>query len=160
MDGGAIRKRRARALVSQLQPSIGHRELGVVRQELGWQRHECRVEVIESAAGPGNVLLCEVEREHITEVVCGFGEKGVRAEIVASRAARKIREYLDADAPVGQHLADQLMLPVALAGGGRFRTLPLSLHSETNMDVIRAFLDVDVDVEAHARGRVVHITRR
>jgi RNA 3'-terminal phosphate cyclase (ATP) len=159
VDGGAIRRRRARALVSQLQPSIAHRELEVVRQGLGWQHDECTVEVIDNAAGPGNVLFCEVEREHITEVACGFGERGVRAEIVASRAAREMRAYLDADAPVGQHLADQLMLPMALAGG-RFLTLPLSSHSETSIDVIRAFLDVDVDVEAHEHGAAVHIARR
>ena len=44
--------------------------------------------------------------------------------------------------PVGEHLADQLLLPLALAGGGEFVTLPPSSHFTTNCEVIGRFLDV------------------
>jgi RNA 3'-terminal phosphate cyclase (ATP) len=37
------------------------------------------------------------------------------------------------------HLADQLMIPLALAGGGAFRTTGLSPHSRTSLEVIRMF---------------------
>jgi RNA 3'-terminal phosphate cyclase (ATP) len=37
------------------------------------------------------------------------------------------------------HLADQLLLPLALAGAGSFRTIGLSSHSRTNLDIIRLF---------------------
>lgn len=158
IDGGEVRQRRARVLISQLRRSIAHRELAVVRDGLGWQHRECTVEVIDSAAGPGNVLFCEVEREHVTEMVSAFGEKGVPAEAVARRAVDEMRAYLDAGVPVGEHLADQLMLPMALAGGGRYRTLPLSLHARTNQDVIGMFLDVDV--EPDERGATVTMVRR
>jgi RNA 3'-terminal phosphate cyclase (ATP) len=36
------------------------------------------------------------------------------------------------------------MVPMALAGGGSFRTLPLSRHSTTNIEVIKKFLDVEI----------------
>jgi RNA 3'-terminal phosphate cyclase (ATP) len=39
-----------------------------------------------------------------------------------------------------------LLLPMALWGGGSFTTFPLSLHSTTNIEVIRIFLDVAIDV--------------
>jgi len=53
---------------------------------------------------------------------------------------------------VGEHLADQLLLPLAVAGGGRFRCADLSLHASTNIDTIRAFLDVQIRTEKHAGG--------
>jgi RNA 3'-terminal phosphate cyclase (ATP) len=43
----------------------------------------------------------------------------------------------------GEHLADQLLLPFALAGGGAFTAEKLNLHSRTNMEIIRCFLPVD-----------------
>ena len=58
----------------------------------------------------------------------------------------EIREYLAAGVPVARHLADQLMIPMAMAGGGTFRTLPLTLHSTTNIEILKKFLDVQVDV--------------
>jgi RNA 3'-terminal phosphate cyclase (ATP) len=39
------------------------------------------------------------------------------------------------------------MIPMALAGGGRFLTLPPTRHSQTNMEVIRKFLAVDIYAE-------------
>jgi RNA 3'-terminal phosphate cyclase (ATP) len=59
--------------------------------------------------------------------------------------------------PVGQHLADQLLLPLGIGahqgtGGGTFRTLDLTPHAWTHIDVLRAFLDVDVRVEESAGG--------
>ena len=76
----------------------------------------------------------------------GFAERGVRAEKVASRAANEMIEFHSSGATVGVRLADQLMIPFALAGAGEFRTPPLSQHSRTNLDVIRHFLDVQIAV--------------
>jgi RNA 3'-terminal phosphate cyclase (ATP) len=39
-----------------------------------------------------------------------------------------------------RHLADQLLVPIARAGGGAFRTGPLSHHTTTNIAVIEQFL--------------------
>jgi RNA 3'-terminal phosphate cyclase (ATP) len=48
--------------------------------------------------------------------------------------------------PVGRNLAEQLLIPMALAGAGRFRTGPLSRHTTTNLEVIRQFLDLAIDL--------------
>lgn len=45
---------------------------------------------------------------------------------------------------MGIHLADQLLLPLALAGAGGFRTQAVTPHTTTNADVIRRFLDVPI----------------
>ena len=48
---------------------------------------------------------------------------------------------------VGEHLADQLLLPMALARGGSFTTVPPSRHTTTNIEIIRKFLDVEIGAE-------------
>ena len=147
LERGAIVRRRARALVARLPRQIADRELAVVRARLGWSEEELEAVVVDGEArGPGNVLLLEIESEHVTELFSGFGQVGVRAEAVAERAVDEARRYLAAGVPVGPHLADQLLMPLALAGGGAFRTTGLSSHSRTNLDVIRAFLAIRVFV--------------
>jgi RNA 3'-terminal phosphate cyclase (ATP) len=142
-DRGAIVKRAARAVVSNLPWSIGQREIQRLGERLGWEAGAFCVEEVESA-GPGNVVLVELACEHLTEVFVGFGEKGVRAEAVADRAADQLTAYLASDAPVGPHLADQLVLPMALAGGGRFRTAAPTPHTRTQLAVVQRFLEVTV----------------
>jgi RNA 3'-terminal phosphate cyclase (ATP) len=78
----------------------------------------------------------------------------VRAEEVAERVVQEVRSYLAADVPVGPHLADQLILPLALAGGGSFRTLPMTAHTETNLDVVQRFLPIRSRCVAEARDCV------
>ena len=80
----------------------------------------------------------------MTEIFTGFGERGVRAEAVAERAVRAAQRYLAFDVAAGAYLADQLLIPLALAGSGAFTTLPLSQHTTTNIHVIRQFLDVEI----------------
>jgi RNA 3'-terminal phosphate cyclase (ATP) len=76
----------------------------------------------------------------------------VRAEEVAEGVAREVRQYLDADVPVGPHLADQLLIPLALAGAGRFRTVAPSEHTRTNIATLRHFVDVRVIAEEIGSG--------
>ncbi|HEY9403847.1 MAG TPA: RNA 3'-terminal phosphate cyclase [Pyrinomonadaceae bacterium] len=144
---GRVKARRARALVVKLPPSVGERELGVVAEQLGWgdsPGDELRVETSQNAISPGNVLTLEIESEHLTEVFTGIGERGVRAETIAERAAGEARAYLETDAPVGEHLADQLLIPLALAGGGSYTTGQPTLHTTTNIEVVKMFLDVRI----------------
>ena len=150
-ERGEIRSRRARAIVSRLPRSIAVREVKKCCSQLGWSEDCSCVETAENSPGAGNVLMVEVEGEHLTEVFTGFGELGVKAEKVASEVARAVREYLAAGVPVGRHLADQLLIPLAMAGGGSFHTLPLSRHTTTNSTIIQEFLDVSITSEAGDR---------
>jgi len=140
IERGEMQSRLAIARVAALPKNIAERELQRVADRLGFECHERHAEVIENSRGPGNVLVISLASKHVTEVVTGFGERGVSAERVADNAIDEVREYLTAEVPVGSHLADQLMLPLALAGDGSFRTLSLTPHSTTNMAVIQRFL--------------------
>ncbi len=145
-ERGAVLRRSATATVARLPRSIGERELKVVKDRLGWSDECCRVEEVPSSAGPGNALSIRIESEHCAEVFTGFGERGVSAEKVAGDTVDLVEEYLAANVPVGPYLADQLLLPMALAGGGSFRTLAPTRHMTTNAEVIRFFLPIEVEM--------------
>lgn len=143
LQRGALRSTSALALVSALPVAVGRRELEVVHERTGWSRSCLRTEQIEGR-GPGNVLLLELEHEGGITVITGFGEKGVRAEHVAARAVDEAERFLAVDVPVCEHLADQLLLPLALAGGGSFRTVAPSLHTRTNAEIVSQWLPVGI----------------
>ncbi len=144
VERGGIRRQTARAAVSNLPLSIARRELKVVGRQLGWPSESLKAVAVDDAQGPGNVLTLAVESDSLTEVFTGFGERGVSAEKVAARAAGQVRDYLARNVPVGRYLADQLLVPLAMAGGGKFRTLPPSRHTRTNIDIIQHFLDIAI----------------
>ena len=109
--------------------------------------------ILEDAGSEEVILTIEIESEHITEVFTGFGEKGVSAEQVAKRAVKSVQEYLTINVPVGRYLADQLLIPMALAGGGKFRTLSPSRHTTTNVEIIKKFLDVQITVSEYDQNQ-------
>jgi RNA 3'-terminal phosphate cyclase (ATP) len=145
LERGPITHRCARGVVARLPRHIAEREVRVVGRELEWDDKLLQVEEW-SSRGPGNVLLVEVGSREVMEVFAGFGERGVRAEAVADGVVREVRDYLEAEVPIGPHLADQLILPLALAGGGSFRTLRPTPHTLTNIEVVKRFLPVEVEV--------------
>ncbi len=145
-ERGAVLRLRAVALVARLPRHVAERELKVLKRDLRLDASDLRIEEVKSP-GPGNVVFVEVECANVAEVLAGFGELGVKAEVVAGRLAKEARRYVEAEVPVGEHLADQLLLPMALAGGGSMVTFPLSPHALTNVDVLRQFLPVKVNTK-------------
>lgn len=140
VEVGEVVRRRATSIVARLPTHVAERELAAVRAQLGWAASECEIRDVP-ADGPGNALLLFVERAGGgRELVTGLGERGTRAELVARRACDELAAWLAAEVPVGEHLADQLLLPMALGGGGRFRCNEPSLHTTTNIDTLAAFL--------------------
>jgi RNA 3'-terminal phosphate cyclase (ATP) len=146
LDRGRVEGHAIRAVVARLPRHIAEREADTARRKLGWDAKCATVEEVESD-GPGNVVSVEVRSRHVTEVFTGFGQLRVPAEKVAAGAAKQARRYLEAGVPVSEHLADQLLIPMALAGGGRFRTQPPTEHTRTNIEIVKRFLDVEIRAE-------------
>ncbi len=147
LERGSIRSRQARILVSKLPEHVGQRELAVVRNELKWREDECAIEAVQYPVGPGNVVVLAIEAEHVTEVFTGFGERGRPAEEVARSAVEAAKAWIETGVPVDEHLADQLLIPMVLAGGGSFRTTKPSLHTTTNAEVIQRFVTILIRTE-------------
>jgi RNA 3'-terminal phosphate cyclase (ATP) len=145
IERGEIQRVSIQAIVSNIPSHVAEREMQVLARALAHLPIEVATDRVDSA-GPGNVASVSVCSAALTETFTAFGEVGVRAETVAHRLAGRVRHYLEHDVPVGEHLADQLLIPSALAGGGTFRTLPPSLHTQTNALVIGMFLGTHIEV--------------
>lgn len=139
---GQITSRRVTAVVANLPRHIAQRECETAAAALGWDAECHHPESTRDSTGPGNVVMVEIGSAGCTEIFTAFGQLGVSAEKVATVAAREAREYLASPAIAGEHLADQLLLPLALAGAGSFTAVKLNLHAQTNMKVITQFLPV------------------
>ena len=149
---GEILQQKGKILLARLPRHIAEREKDTLLQKTGWAEETIPIETITPANGPGNVVMLEMVTENVTELFTGFGEVRVRAEAVAQKALDRYQEYSVAEVPVGKYLADQLMLPLSIAawqgsGSSIFRTVPLTQHSLTHIDILQRFLEIDIEVE-------------
>ena len=158
-ERGAITTRCARAVVANLPWTIAEREVKVAAAELEWPEECLQAHTMNGSAGPGNVISIIVGSDNVTDVFTAFGERGVRAEEVAHNAVKQARRYINSNAAIGEHLADQLLLPLAVGEGGSFTTTPLTGHSVTNIETIRRFVDREIATQQVSNG-IVRVTVR
>ncbi len=135
---GAIAAATATALVAGLPDEVARRELARLQARIA--DVEPRLRVLSAQEGPGNVLMLELAGARATALFTGFGARGLPAETVADRVAEAAALFRASGAAVEEHLADQLLLPMALAGASGFSTTRASSHLLTNCDVIAKFL--------------------
>lgn len=142
VERGEPRDKRGIVVQAHLPADIAEREIAAAARVLEWPTDRFSIEEVRESSGPGNAILLETSFENVTEISTGVARMGKSAESVAAGAAKGLRGYLASLAPVGVHLADQLLLPMALAGGGLFHTRAISDHTRTNVDLIEQFLPV------------------
>lgn len=151
----------AEGLAPALPRSVAQRELVALGQALGWAGEgQLRTPTVRQNEGPGNVLMATLVFEHVSEVFTAFGEKGQAAEQVAARLADEVRRFQSASGALGPHLADQWMLPLALAvsaqddpaASARFTCTEWTPHAQSNAEVIEAFLPVRFEAAAQGSG--------
>lgn len=156
---GECRSVMATALIAGLATDIAVREIAAARTRLpDWPEAAFAVRQLRDEQGPGNILLLEAAFEEVTEVVAGFGRLGVTAQSLARSAAQRMAGFIASDAFAGPYLADQLLLPFAVAGGGSFTTVKPSLHARTAAAIIERFTGQRWVFERQASG--AHLVRR
>jgi RNA 3'-terminal phosphate cyclase (ATP) len=156
-DRGDLRALRATSILANLPDHIAERELETLQTLLDRPVDQTRTVRVSETDSPGNALLVAVETEALTETFSVIGRKGLPAEKVAQRAAEQVDDYLASGAPVGPHLADQLLLPMALTGGGVYRTSRVTSHTETQMALIPEFLPAAFDVSQGERAATIRV---
>lgn len=142
--------------VANLPRHIAHREVVEASRRLGLDPTAQQVEVLEGD-GPGNSVHAYAHTEGLTEVFTAFGRNGVRAEAVGRQLGDAARAWWASGAAVGPHLADQLLMPLALAGGGAFRTTALTPHTTTQIETLQAFLGTPIAVHDDGDTVVVEV---
>jgi RNA 3'-terminal phosphate cyclase (ATP) len=109
--------------------------------------------VTAACAGAGIFLLAEYEG-----LAAGFsalGRRGKPAEVVADQAVAALREHHRLNVAAELHLADQLLLPLAVAASrSEFTVERPTAHLATNAWVVNQFGVADVRMEGSAPCRV------
>ncbi len=157
---GDLLSQRVQAVFANVPHEVADRMLKTARRDLPHWPEACfTTRELPQEQGPGVILMLTSEYANVTEIVSAFGQIGVPAERLAKTAAARMRGFAASDAFAGPYLADQLLLPFAIAGGGGFSTVKLSQHSRTAIDIIERFMSVRFAITDTDAGRH-HITVR
>lgn len=133
----------------------------VAEREIHSYRNLCRIAETgydiryPDSACPGNLLSHELQFGDIQLCFTELGRHRLRAESVAENLAQKVNHHLNGNAVLCEHLADQIMLPLLAAGGGSFSCGPLSLHAQTNSELIEQLTGRRISSEAYEDGQVL-----
>ncbi len=150
---GALQRVWGIAVVTNLPAHVPQRmanRAGNVLAEADLQPHVEPRRLRGAGPGAGIFLFAEYATPRGDAITAGFtayGRKGLPAERVAEMACEDLLTHHRSGAPADPHLADQLVLPMALAEGeSRVRASQISPQLLTNVWAVRQFL-----------ARVMHI---
>ncbi|MHC4916907.1 MAG: RNA 3'-terminal phosphate cyclase [Planctomycetota bacterium] len=156
---GSLRHLRAAVTISRLDRGIARRCRGRAEELLtasglfaDWQ------ELHPPAASPGVCVELVADFGVLSAGFSSIGRRGRPAEELAEEAVGALTGFLSSGAAVDMHLADQLVLPLAVTpGASRFATERITSHLLTVVDLVSAFLPevrIAVDGEKGGAGTV------
>lgn len=148
-DRGPLKRIRGISAVANLSAEVAERQRRQALHKLGELSTVAEFEVISlGAPSPGTFLLLLAEFENSQCCFYGLGARGKLAERVADEAVNELRDFLSTDGCVDHYLADQLVVPLALASGkSEVRSSQITLHLTTNAEVVKIFLPVSIDID-------------
>lgn len=157
LECGNLQQVRGLAVVTQLPAHIPQRMASRaenILREAGLKSAIATLRARAVAAGAGIFLTAEYE--HSLAGFGALGKLGIASEKVAEIACEELLQFHHTGAPVDEHLADQLLLPAALAASkSEYRVADVSLHLRTNAWVIEQFGLAQVTVKEDEKIVVV-----
>jgi RNA 3'-terminal phosphate cyclase (ATP) len=108
----------------------------------------CRTRSLSTGAG----IFLAVEYANGRGGFGVLGRQGMPSEVVAEKAVTALLSFHDTGAAVDEHLADQLVIPLALAEGKSVLAVEaVTSHLRTNIGVVRRFVDRPITVDEAGR---------
>ena len=118
---------------------------------------QCTVQkIFPPSVGPANSISIHVVRENHTQTFTAFGKRNRDDAIIAKVCAQKVKIFIESNILVDTFLADQLLLPLLLTGGGEFISSKPSLHTTTNMHIIKLFTGKEIIIKEIAEGTYLY----
>ncbi|HLA11898.1 MAG TPA: RNA 3'-terminal phosphate cyclase [Pyrinomonadaceae bacterium] len=153
-ERGALKSIRGISAIANLDWSVAERQERQALKRLKDLSQDIEIEMIQMPSlFRSTMLLLIVTFEGSKCCFFGLGELGKRAERVADEAVDQLLQFLANEGAIDHHLADQLILPLALVPGvSELKPDKITKHLITNAEVIRMFLAADIDV----RGELGH----
>ncbi len=160
---GEIEKITGISGVVNLPLSIAERQKNAAIETLSAHGLNAQIDLLGAEAfGRGTFVFLKAEAEGCIAGFSALGERGKKAETVGREAAEELIGYYRTDACLDPHLADQIVLYLAFAGGpSSFTTSRVTGHLLTNLWAIEKFTGLNYSIEGAKGkpGKVAIITR-
>lgn len=141
LERGDLKQIQGVAVVTELPSHIPQRMTSRSQNLLQQAHLKSNIQPLRAKGiAPGAGFFLTAEYEHIRAGFGALGKLGLAAEKVAEQAVQEFLEFHQTGAPIDPHLADQLLLPAALAATPtQYRVAEITLHLTTNAWVIEQF---------------------
>ncbi|MCX7670406.1 MAG: RNA 3'-phosphate cyclase, partial [Anaerolineae bacterium] len=149
-ERGALKGIQGLSLVANLDLSIAERQRERALRRLAGRHNRIAIETADVRANnKGTALILFAGFRHSAACYSALGAPGKRAEQVADEACLRLEKFLAGTGAVDEYLADQLLLPLALAEGpSEYRTARVTDHLTTNAEIIRSFGVAEIAIES------------
>ena len=158
---GRLQAIHATSAGSNLPEHIINRQQNQIKKRLGRFDSLVNIERVKGTSiGQGTLVFLKAEFENVRAGFSALGARGKRAERVADEACQELVDFVKSDAAIEPYLADQLVLPMALAKGeSRFTTSQITRHLTTNIWLVQQFLPVRFEVNGAEKepGEIVKV---
>jgi RNA 3'-terminal phosphate cyclase (ATP) len=147
-ERGPLKQIRGVSAVANLDRRIAERQRSQVLRRLSdkYRLNDIRIKQLPSKF-KGTILLLLAEFEKSQCCYFSLGKPGKPAEFVADDTINAFESFMTTSGAVDEYLADQLLLPLAFASGNSsFRSPKITHHLITNAEVIKKFIDVQIDI--------------
>ena len=135
----------AGVISNNLPPDLGQKGKEALQEEFALNDRDVEVKCTRNGKSVGNAIYANVKQAQVNAHFIELGQKGVQFEKLCKRLKKRVNSYHKQKAPVDEYLADQLLIPMALAEEGSFKTCMWSSHASTNAEVIRKFTGVRIE---------------
>jgi len=157
LERGPLLRISGRAVAANLPAHIAQRMCDRARAALSDLGVPVQIETLRvRAVCPGAGIFLLAEYEALAASFSAHGRQGKPSEAVAEEAAAALREHHASGAAVELHLADQLLVPLAVAAGPSLLTVAHpTAHLATNAWTIEQFgvakITIEQDLLTHVR---------
>lgn len=149
VEKGGLKRLWGVSAISNLPAHIAERQKTTALKLLAEKGMDAKIEVVNApSVGKGSLLFLCAEFENSIAGFSSLGEIGKPAEKVAENAVVDLLKFIESNAAVDKHLADQLLLYAALARGKTvLQVEEITDHVLKDIEVIELFLPVKFSVE-------------
>jgi len=153
-ERGRLETLRAFIITSNLPKHVAERGAATVERAMRAVGRNIVVEQREKTSpGPGAAVAVAAQCEKGLAAFSAVGELRKPMEKVAEAPCKEFIRWWKSGAACDEHLADQLVLPLAFADGeSRWTTPIMTEHLHTVLWVAQQFLPIDVVIEEHEDG--------
>ncbi len=148
VDRGEVKKVSGISAVSSLPMSIANRQRETALRLLEQNKITVEIETLQvTSYSPGTFVFLKSATKDCLAGFSSLGERGKKAETVGEEAAREFLDYFSSHACLDLHLADQIVLYLAVVNGESiFTTSRITDHLLTNLWVIEKFLGIKYSI--------------